>query len=249
MTIQYHRADPVEVELSFRALPDGSSTFEGYAAIFGRPSKVLHDNLARRPSGYRETIQPEAFRRSIGTGRRITFVVDHDDRQMISSMPSGPLRLAEDSKGLHVESPWPRTPYTDSVRALHDSGERLGMSVLFGTTARHEASAWSPDGSHRTVTEAALRHVAVLATMEPAYDGTVATFRALADLASATVEDIDTLMDALREGRRLDADEYHLLTRLSEAVMPETSETTAPAAPSERVLAVLAKLDAEFPVA
>ena len=131
MSVQFHKADPVELEFAFRAMPDGSSTFEGYAAVFNKPSKVIHDQFARTARGYRETILPGAFLRSLGTNSRKTFVVDHDDSKMVSSMPSGPLRLAEDSRGLHVESPWPRTHYTDSVRALHEAGERLGMSMLF----------------------------------------------------------------------------------------------------------------------
>jgi HK97 family phage prohead protease len=251
VSVQYHKADPVELEFAFRALPDGTSTFEGYAAVFNRPSKVIHDQFARSARGYRETILPGAFKRSLGTGRRITLVVDHDDRQMISSTPSGPLKLAEDSKGLHVESPWPRTPYTDSVRSLHDAGERLGMSILFGTTPRHEQSAWTPDGAHRTISDGVLKHASVLATMEPAYDGTIATFRALADLTEAAVEDIDALMDALRDGRRLDEGEFNLLTRLTEAVQPEPPtpepDDEATRAATDKWLARLAAIEAELP--
>lgn len=253
MSVQYHKADPVELEFAFRALADGSSTFEGYAAVFNKPSKLIHDQFARSARGYRETILPGAFARTLGTGGRKTFVVDHDERKMIASTPSGPLRLTEDSKGLHVESPWPRTEYTDTVRALHDAGERLGMSLLFGTSASHERTAWTPDGTHRTVTDAALKHVSVLATMEPAYDGTVASFRALAELTEAQVEDVDALMDALRDGRRLDEGEYNLLTRLAEAIKPEAAEPTPPADDEasrelpERVLAMLAKIDSDLP--
>jgi HK97 family phage prohead protease len=250
MSIQFHKADPVEMEFAFRALSDGSSTFEGYAAVFNKPSKVIRDQFARSARGYRETILPGAFQRSIGTGKRITFVVDHDERQMVSSAPSGALRLSEDSKGLHLESPWPRTAYTDSVRALHDSGERLGMSILFGTTPRHEQQAWSPDGALRTVSEAVLKHTTVLATMEPAYDGTVATFRALADMTEADVEDIDALMEALREGRRLDEAEYNLAVRMLDTVKPEQAPEPTPE-PSvevpERVAAMLAKFAADLP--
>lgn len=246
MSVQFHKADPVELEFAFRAMPDGSSTFEGYAAVFNKPSKVIHDQFARSARGYRETILPGAFARSLGTNSRKTFVVDHDDSKMVSSMPSGPLRLAEDSKGLYVESPWPRTHYTDSVRALHDAGERLGMSMLFGTSQRHEQTAWSPDGALRTVSEAALKHVSVLATMEPAYDGTVATFRALADMTAADPDDIDALVDALREGRRLDDAEFNLLGRLTEAVKPETAPTPEPIAlPTERYSDLLSKLAAD----
>jgi HK97 family phage prohead protease len=249
MSIQYHKADPVELEFAFRALPDGSSTFEGYAAVFGKASKVLKDNLARSPRGYRETIMAGAFQRSLGSGSRKTFVVDHDERQMVSSAPAGALRLVEDSKGLHVESPWPSTGYTANVRALHDAGERLGMSIYFGTPRTGDS--WSADGAQRTVSEGVLKHVSVLATMEPAYDGTVASFRALADLTEAAVEDIDALMEALRDGRRLDEGEFNLLTRLSEAVRPEAvvDETVEEATRElpERVAAMLAKLDSDLP--
>lgn len=248
MSVQYHKADPVELEFAFRSLPDGSSTFEGYAAVFNKPSKVIRDQFARTARGYRETIMPGAFARSLGMAGRKTFVVDHDESKMVSSMPSGPLRLAEDSKGLHVESPWPRTHYTDSVRALHDAGERLGMSMLFGTSPRHEQTAWSADGALRTVSEAALKHVSVLATMEPAYDGTVATFRALAEITEADVEDIDALMEALREGRRLDEGEFNLANRLLEAVKPEPP--AAPEAPfsdpAEKYGALLAKIQPDL---
>jgi HK97 family phage prohead protease len=243
MGVQFHKADPVGLEFQFRALPDGSSRFEGYSAVFNKPSKVLRDELARSPRGYRETLLPGAFARSLTSGRRTTFVVDHNDRQMVSSAPTGALRLTEDSKGLHVESPWPSTPYTDSVRALYDSGERLGMSILFGTMRNGDA--WSTDGSQRTVSEAILKHVSVLATMEPAYDGTVATFRALAEATEATPEDVSALVEALTEGRRLDDAEFNLLSRLTDAVRPEPTPTAPPTeAPPlpDKVLGILAKI-------
>ncbi len=248
--MKYHEAEPVEVEFAFRAMPDGSSTFEGYAAVFGRQSKLIHDSLSRSTRGYRETVLPGSFTRTLAASTRKTFVVDHDERQMVSSAPHGALRLAEDSKGLHVESPWPRTAYTDNVRALHDAGERLGMSMLFGTMRGGDV--WSPDGSQRTVNEAVIKHVSVLATMEPAYDGTVASFRALADLTEADVEDVDALMEALREGRPLDEGETNLLDRLSETVRyrpptPTPEDEASPGVP-ERVLAMLSKFDAEFPL-
>ncbi len=249
MSVQFHKADPVELEFAFRALPDGSSVFEGYAAIFNKPSKVIRDQWARSPRGYRETILPGAFKRSLGMPNRKTFVVDHDEHQMLSFAPGGPLRLAEDSKGLHVESPWPTTAYALNVRALHEAGNPLGMSLFFGATPRHEQTAWTADGTHRTVTEGVLKHVSVLATLEPAYDGTVATFRALADLTEADVEDIDALMEALREGRPLDESEYNLAVRMLDAVKPAAPDPApdVEVALPERVTAMLAKFEADLP--
>lgn len=219
MSLLYHNADPVELQGQFRAASDGSSIFEGYTAVFDQWSQPNVDDLSRNGKPYRERIGSDAFRRTLGSGRRISLVVDHNERMMISSFPNGPLKLTPDSTGLHVESPWPRTDYADNVRALHEAGERLGMSMRFATPVNGDS--WNSSHSERTVTEAILKHSAVLATMEPAYDGTIAQFRALADLTDAPVEDVDAVMEALREGRRLDDGEYNLLTRLTEAVRPE----------------------------
>jgi HK97 family phage prohead protease len=254
MSIQYHKADPVELEFQFRSLPDGTSTFEGYAAVFNQPSSVLNDELARTVNGYTETILPGAFRRTLGSGRRTTFVVDHNERMMISSAPNGALRMAEDSTGLHIASPAPRTDYVDNVRALQDAGERLGMSMYFATPRGGDE--WNARGDQRNVKEAILRHVSVLASMEPAYSGTSAMFRNLANLTESDVEDVDALMTALRDGRKLDEGEYNLLTKLSEAVKPETDESTTPVvepetdaerAATEKWLERLAKIEAELP--
>lgn len=255
MSIRYHQAPPVEVEFQFRASEDGTSVFEGYASIFSQPSKPIVDELARGGQPYIETVAPGAFKRTLGSGRRQSFVVDHDERMMISSSPSGPLRLAEDTRGLHVESPWPRTHYADNVRALYDAGERLGMSMLFGTPKGGDS--WERSGSRdrRTVNEAILKHVSVLATMEPAYSGTVATFRALAEQTESDAEDIEALVDALREGRKLDDGEFNLLNRLADAVKPEAGESAqaeesvdeAGRAALSRWTDRLAQIDSELP--
>jgi hypothetical protein len=183
------------------------------------------------------------------------LVVDHNERMMISSTPGGALRMAEDTHGLHVESPWPRTDYADNVRGLYDSGEKLGMSLNYSWP--RNGVAWTPDNASRSVTEAILKHVSVLATMEPAFDGTVGTFRALADLTEADVEDVNTLMEALRDGRRLDEGEFNLLTKLTEAVKPEPVESAtevvaepdvdADRAVTEKWLARLTEIEASIP--
>src|SRR4051812_26464023 len=121
MSITYHKADPVELEFQFRAMADGSSSFEGYAAVYNQPSKPLIDQIARGKP-YVETFSLGAFRRTLGdTQARKSFVVDHNERMMISSSPNGPLRLADDTRGVYVASPWPSTDYANNVRALYDA--------------------------------------------------------------------------------------------------------------------------------
>lgn len=255
MSSRFHQAPPIETDFVFRAASDGSTTFEGYTAIFNVESKPMMDEFARGKP-YTETIEPGAFRRSLGTGSRISFVVDHDERQMISSFPSGPLRLAEDSTGLHIESPWPRTSYADNVRALHEAGEKLGMSINYAfPRSGPEAPKWNAANSHRSVPQALIRHASVLATMEPAFDGTTASFRALADQVEADMDDLEALFEALRSGRDLSDAERNLLTRLAAVKTPEAGESAqaeestdeAGRAVLDRWTDRLAQIDAELP--
>jgi HK97 family phage prohead protease len=219
--MEYKVGEPVITDFVFRAASDGSSIFEGYAAIFNHPSRPITDQYG---VGYVETIAPGTFKRSINSGRRQTFVVDHNDRLHIAST-AGRLRLGEDSKGLAVESPWPNTDYANNVRALYDAGETLGMSIRFGPTK--QGHTWDAMRTRHHVTDAALAHVSVLASMEPAFDGTSAAFRALAEQTESDVEDLDALFEAVRSGTPLTDEQKNLLTRLVPAVVPEAGEATA----------------------
>lgn len=221
MSLTYKDGEPVITDYVFRAASDGSSIFEGYAAVFDSPSRPITDQFG---VGYIETIAPGSFKRSLNSGRRQTFVVDHNDRLHIAST-SGRLRLGEDSKGLTVESPWPNTDYANNVRALYDAGEKLGMSIRYGPT--RNGHTWDAQRTRRHVTEAALAHVSVLASWEPAFDGTSVAFRALAEQTEADVEDLDALFVAVRSGTPLTDEQKNLLTRLAAAVAPEAGEATA----------------------
>lgn len=216
---ELQRALPTFGEYHFRSGSDGAPVFEGYAAMFDAESQPLRD-IPYNPA-YVETIAPGAFRRTLASGRRITFVVDHEDSKLISAT-TGNLRLAEDSRGLHVESAWPSTQYANDVRALYDAGEQLAMSFTFRAAKGGEE--WNAQRTRHRVTEAIVKHVTVLAAQEPAYPQTVASFRALADQLSAEPEDIESLVEALRDGRRLDEGEYNLLNRLAEVIKPEATE-------------------------
>lgn len=234
------RSAPVFDEVEFRAAKDGTTTFEGYVAKFESPSKEIFDPK-ENPFPFIETISPRAFARSLGRGQRHAFVVDHDDRLHISST-DGQLRLGEDSVGLIATSPWPRTDYTDNVRALHESGEPLGMSFTFKPSRSKTAQEWDANRRARRLNEVSLGHVTVLASMVPAYNETTASFRALAYRMETEVDDLDTLFEALKEGRELTDDEKVLLRKLAEIVEPnETPETPDPVEEPEARTDVLAK--------
>lgn len=231
MTSQFHEAAPTIGEFAFRAASDGSPIFEGYASVFNSPSRPITDKWG---AGYVETIRPASFKRSLSSGKRHTFVVDHEDSQLISATNSGRLRLAEDSKGLHVESHWPKgVHYAENVRALHDAGEQLAMSFTFRPTRGGDE--WNAQRSQHIVTDAVLGHVTVLTWREPAFAETTAGFRALAERMEADLEDIEALFDALKEGRSLNEGEINLLTRLAEDVKPEAGEATEARSQAEEV--------------
>lgn len=221
MTAYAHRAAPTFDAVEFRAKTDGTSTFHGYAAVFDSPSKPIFDPRESR-TPFIETIRPGAFARTLTAGKRQTFVVDHNDALYIAGT-DGPLRLAEDTRGLVVESPWPRTDYADNVRALHEAGNPLGMSFTFKPTKGGQQ--WTNGGRARDLTDVALGHVSVLASLVPAYNETTAQFRALAYRMETEVDDLDTLFDALKEGRDLTDDEKLLLRKLAEVVEPEPEIT------------------------
>lgn len=217
------RSAPVFDAVEFRAASDGSSVFEGYAAVFESPSKEIFDPR-ENPLPFVETISRGAFVRTLTNGSRHSLVVDHNDRLHVSST-DGKLALAEDSRGLIVQSPWPRTDYTDNVRALHEAGEPLGMSFTFKPARSKTAQEWEKNRRARRLNEVNLGHVTVLASMVPAYNETTASFRALAYRMETEVDDLETLFDALKEGRELTDDEKLLLRKLAADVEPEAAIT------------------------
>jgi HK97 family phage prohead protease len=249
MTKYALRSAPVFSDVEFRAEPDGSTTFEGYAAVFESPSKEIFDpRESSRP--FIETIRPGAFARTINNGSRHEFVVDHNDRFLLSAT-DGRLRLAEDSRGLITQSPWPRTDYADNVRALHESGQPLGMSFTFAAARNKTAQEWDATRTSRRLNEVSLGHVTVLASMVPAYNETTASFRALAYRMETEVDELETLLEAIKEGRELTDDEKAALRSLAADLAPlaieadetEPAEVTAVIDPALRAK-VFAEIEA-----
>ena len=215
------------LEYAFRSASDGSPIFEGYAAVFNVDSQPITDWMG---AGYIETLRPSSFTRSLTSGRRHTFDVDHDPKLHIAST-SGGLRLTSDTRGLHVESRWPNTDYAQNVRGLYESGEPLSMSIVYRPTKGGDE--WDVMRKRHTVSDAALKSVTVLTWQEPAFAQTTAAFRALASRTETNVEDIEDLMDALKDGRPLDEVQRNLLTRL--AADPAAGEAAEAQPQSEEV--------------
>lgn len=220
----HERAVPVNAQTEFRSTAEGH-TFNGYAALFDTDSEPF-------ASGAVESVRPGAFGRAIGDPTRKTFVVDHNPERLLSSTTSGKLRLAEDSTGLLTTADLPDTSYVRDLRELHERGETSGMSFEF--SPRKGGSSWDKTGTRRTLTDVKLFHVTILQGHSPRYAGTTAELRALADDVGTTPEDLDDLLDAIREGRDLADDQREVLRALVERVDPEGRALVAQAVAVEQ---------------
>ena len=205
------RAIPCSTTLEFRSTPKGHN-LTGYAAVFGAESA---------PLPYIETVAPGAFVRSLHAppNGRQTLVVDHEDDRLLASTRTDRLRLSEDSTGLLVDADLVDTSYARDLRELSDAGELGGMSFEF--TATKGSAPFSADGKRRTLREVRLYHVTVLTGKTPAYAETTAAVRSLANRLEVAYDDLGAVLDAVREGRRLDADEWSLLERVVARVAPD----------------------------
>jgi hypothetical protein len=137
---------------------------EGYAARFGVEARIAN---------FVETIRPGAFSQSIGGGRDVLALVDHDVAKVLARTRSGNLKLAEDASGLHFELSVPDTSIGRDVLELAERNDLGGMS--FGFMVPEGGEAWN--GNRRTLTAIDLREISVVSAW-PAYDGTSVVPRA-----------------------------------------------------------------------
>ena len=215
----HERAIPCDAKFEWRSTPKGHNLI-GYAAVFGVPSA---------PLPYTETIEPGAFARSLTrppNGRQ-TLVIDHDDAKLAASTKTQRLRLSEDSTGLISDADMVDTTYVRDLRELSDAGELGGMSFEFSATKG--GAPFASDGKSRRLKEVRLYHVTVLTGKVPAYAETTASVRALAEGIGAEYDDLGVVLEAVREGRRLDDDEMSLMTRIVARVAPVDSRWSSAA--------------------
>lgn len=204
---------PITSEMEFRQLPDGGTHFTGYAAVFNSESDPR--------LGWVEVIEPGAFKRSLSTdGRIYNFVVDHDESKLLASTRTPHLRIGEDSRGLHVDSDLPNTSYARDVVELYERGEVRSMSFSFKPTRGGEK--WS--GNRRSLSDVQLGHVSVLTGQEPVYPNTSLQIRSLASEFGASADDLNGMLEAVTEQRRMTPDEWALFQSLAAKIGPEIAE-------------------------
>lgn len=122
-----------------------SLTFTGYASVFDAPYEV-NDWLG----SFNETIKAGAFARSLAAGADVPFKLNHEG-MTLARTKSGTMRLAEDTRGLHVEASLdPANPQVQALRSAMDRGDIDEMSFAFRVTDEM----WSPNYMDRSITGA-----------------------------------------------------------------------------------------------
>ena len=212
MDIEYRQVAGDDAELRADAATDGKR-LTGYAAKFNSRSEDL---------GFRETIDPEAFTKTLKARNDVKALVNHDSSMVIGSTRAGTLELSLDDRGLLDSINLPDTTYANDLHTVVQRGDVGGQSFGF-SVVRDE---WSADYSTRRLLEVRLHEVSVVTF--PAYKASTVSARAIARLAHRTALDADTLADAL--------DALSLGSEISDdqaAVLLEAVDRSRPAAPAE----------------
>jgi hypothetical protein len=148
-------------QIEFRAAGSKPRRLEGYAAIFGKETRV---------GDFSETVRAGAFAASLASGRDILALADHDPARVLGRTSSRTLRLAEDSRGLAFSLDLPDTQAANDILALAARNDLGGMS--FGFTATDQK--WN--GDRRELCAVDLHEISVVSAW-PAYDGTIVEAR------------------------------------------------------------------------
>ncbi|MET8826531.1 HK97 family phage prohead protease [Streptomyces sp. NPDC004610] len=159
----------------------GGERFGGYASVFN--SRTSIGNPLRW--GFYEEVAPGAFTKTIGEGDA-RMLIDHDSYYVVSRVSAATLALAEDARGLAVDSALdPALSYVNdlkaNVRNKNITGMSFGFQVIKDDWQLIDVETKDGDSVQaelRTLREVRLFEVS--AVTFPAYEDTEAGVRAVA---------------------------------------------------------------------
>ena len=211
-----------------RASNDDGFTLEGYAAVFGSPTRI--DSWEGR---FDEIIQRGAFKRTLGE-RTPVMQFDHGHDIATGSVPIAAIeKLSEDDHGLFVRARMFDNPRVEPIRQAIAGGAIDGMSFRFRVTREEWDESGDDDVPVRTIRELDLFELGPV--VFPAYEATSVGVRSLlADLN-------DSQRSQLLADLGVDAVRTDTSTPPPDAVRSDTSGSSNGADPR----AVLAVADAK----
>lgn len=187
-------------------------TLRGHAAVFNK----LSDDLG----GFRELLEPGAFRAALRGSPDVRLLIDHQGLPLARTA-SGTLELREDSVGLHVWARVAPSERTTELRSAMQRGDVDQMSFAFTLHDGEGADDWAVTDTGSVVRTIRADGVADL------YDVSVVTFPAYPQ-TDAGMRDLRTAVD---------------LGRLPASVLGEPDPTESPAPVIERVAADVSRSD------
>lgn len=149
----------MELERRFAPATLGGRQLVGLVAPYGVEARI---------GGFSETIAAGAFTRTLGEGRDVLALADHDTAKVLGRTKSGTLQLREERDGLHFALTLPDTTTGRDLRTLAERGDLGGVS--FGFHAVKDS--W--DGERRTLEDVDLIEVSIVSAF-PAYGDTATT--------------------------------------------------------------------------
>lgn len=190
---------------------DGPPRITGYAARFNVKSEDM--------GGWREVIEPGAFRDSIGKDE-VVALWNHDTSKPIARTGNGSLVLEEDDKGLRMEATPDETTWAQDALKSVKAGTVYRTSFGFRIKNREKDQSLSDDGRLRTLHRVSVFDVSPVTF--PAYKQTRISVRA---------ERIAALTERLESGEELrDAELRFLreaLDQLQQALTDPAAESRA----------------------
>ena len=215
-----HETRNFDADFELRDEQDGM-TFVGYAAKFNSWSEDL--------GGFREQIEPGAFKRSLRARGDVKLLINHDTGRVLASTRAGTMRLIEDEVGLRVEASLPNNTegrdMAESLRRGDYSKMSFGFSVM--------KDSWNSDMTERSLKSVKLFEASIVAF--PAYSETEAMVRSLDKVAARAQVDADELADAvlkLEEGADLSEQESELIKTVVDSLSPQVEVEAEEETPS-----------------
>lgn len=177
------RFQPDEIVWRDSGNPDTptETTLRGHAAVFNALSEDL--------GGFRELIEPGAFRAALRRNPDVRLLFNHDSSFVLARTASGTLELREDSRGLHVFARVDREiSWIDDLRRSMLRGDVDQMSFAFTVADGGDEWAVTDDGTIvRTIRADGVDELfdVTIATF-PAYPATEVAMRSLLENAASS---------------------------------------------------------------
>ncbi len=158
---------PIEARMD----DEGDRRLVGYGAVF--------DSLSEDLGGFRETITPDAFTRTVSLDNDVLVTMNHNVDLLLGRTGAATARIGVDAIGVFYDVDLPDTSAGRDVWALAQRGDLAGSSFTF--TVAPDGDRWGTDSEGRRVRELTeVRLIELGPVASPAYLETSVAARSLA---------------------------------------------------------------------